>query len=392
MKPLSVFIEFVLIFNLLLSCTCIYAQEEVSTKYKSSIQMGGYLKDLQSYIFSKDHEDFIAGNLIHNRLNFRYVPSSKLSIGLEIRNRIFWGEEIKLMPGFSNSLENPDEFLNMSVTWIDNPDLIFQSTIDRLWLLYTNKNFEARVGRQRINWGICTIWNPNDIFNTYNFLDFDYEERPGRDAVRFTQLFSPMTNAELVAVASKNTDQDATAAKYFFNEKNYDFQFIVGIYNKKITLGTGWSGSINTIGFKGEIQYFAPYLGEKSLINLAMEADYLFGKSWYINTGFLFCSDGLDKPQESLGTTAFKLTPKHLMPTKWNASLTLSKQISPLFSSSFTSIFAPGTNLLIILPSLTYNMFTNLDIDIVLQLFYMEQNEAFSRVTNRAFLRAKWSF
>ena len=127
--------------------------------------------------------------------------------------------------------------------WINAPELVFHTNIDRLWLQYTNKNFEARLGRQRINWGISTIWNPNDIFNTYNFLDFDYEERPGRDALKVSQQFTSLSNFELVASASKVSKENVYAAKYFFNRKNYDFQFIGGFFNEKITLGTGWSGS-----------------------------------------------------------------------------------------------------------------------------------------------------
>lgn len=32
-------------------------------------------------------------------------------------------------------------------------------------------------------------WNPNDWFNTYNYFDFDYEERPGTDAIRVRVYF-----------------------------------------------------------------------------------------------------------------------------------------------------------------------------------------------------------
>ena len=42
-----------------------------------------------------------------------------------------------------------------------------------------------RIGRQRINWGVNLAWNPNDLFNAYSLIDFDYQERPGSDAIRF---------------------------------------------------------------------------------------------------------------------------------------------------------------------------------------------------------------
>ena len=36
---------------------------------------------------------------------------------------------------------------------------------------WANEKLQLRVGRQRINWGINTTWNPNDIFNSYNIYD-----------------------------------------------------------------------------------------------------------------------------------------------------------------------------------------------------------------------------
>ena len=55
---------------------------------------------------------------------------------------------------------------------------------------YRDNKINFRIGRQRINWGTTTIWNPNDIFNAYNFLDFDYEERPGMDGGKFQYIFN----------------------------------------------------------------------------------------------------------------------------------------------------------------------------------------------------------
>ena len=80
------------------------------------------------------------------------------------------------------------------------------------------------------------------------------------------------------------------------------------------------------------------------------------------------------------------------MPTKWNMVLTVSKQITPLFTGTFTGIYSPGSMLLILLPSIQYNLATNLDFDLVWQSFYAEQYDAFDIITQRGFLRIKWSF
>ncbi len=75
--------------------------------------MNGYIKDMQTLNFSGDFNDLITGNLIHNRLNFRYRPHKNFSAGLEMRNRLFWGEEVRLIPDFSSSLPYSSEWVDL---------------------------------------------------------------------------------------------------------------------------------------------------------------------------------------------------------------------------------------------------------------------------------------
>jgi hypothetical protein len=270
--------------------------------------------------------------------------------------------------------------------------MVLHTIIDRLWVEYHTDQWDARVGRQRINWGISTIWNPNDIFNTYNFLDFDYEERPGRDAMKVRYHFSGMSNIELSGAAADDINKSVAAIKYFTNKWNYDFQISAGVYQEIFTVGAGWSGSIVNTGFKGEMQYFAPHHDSTDQVNIALESDYIFKNGWYTNLSFLVNSKGISEPLNEWSTVSFRLSPQSLMPTKWNTALTVSKEFTPLLSATFTAIYSPGTNLLILLPSMKYNLATNLDFDLFFQSFFAERGSDFGGVMHRAFLRLKWSF
>ena len=103
-------------------------------------------------------------NLIHNRLNMRGYYGDNLSVGLEIRNRVF---------GDIPSIEGDNGLVNMSY-YIVREDNFISLMIDRLWLKYQINKIEFSIGRQRVNWGVNAIWNNNDLFNAYNFIDFDY--------------------------------------------------------------------------------------------------------------------------------------------------------------------------------------------------------------------------
>ena len=242
-----------------LMCTIVFAQQSDSIEARKTWEIRGYIKDMQTLSFDGNFDSLVTGNLIHNRVNIRWNPNKRLTGAIELRNRLFWGEEVRLTPNYSDNIKDKNEAVDLSITWFETESMILLTNIDRFWLEYHGNKWDIRLGRQRVNWGISTLWNPNDIFNTYNFLDFDYEERPGRDAVKFSYRLSEMSSIEVAAAGADNANKAVAAIKYFTNRWNYDFQFSGGVYHKIFTLGTGWSGSIKEAGFKGEIEYFAPH-------------------------------------------------------------------------------------------------------------------------------------
>lgn len=354
--------------------------------------MRGYIKNLQTLTFDSDFDNLITGNLIHNRVNLRWNPVDKITAALELRNRLFWGEEVRFTPEFTSGIRNNNDVADLSVTTIDKESMVLFSNIDRLWVEYQRTAWNLRVGRQRINWGIGTTWNPNDIFNTFNFLDFDYEERPGRDAVKSQYHISDMSMVELAVAFSDQSRETVGAIRYFTNVSNYDLQFLAGWFRDQFTAGGGWSGIIGDAGFKGELQYYFPNGDYASQLNLVVEGDYVFEKGWYLNLGFLANSRGISGPVEDWSLAEFQFSPQHLMPTKWNTLFTVGKEFTPLLSGNVATIFAPQTNLMILLPSLKYNISTNLDVDLTWQSFFAEEANQFRGISHRCFLRFKWNF
>lgn len=368
------------------------AQSEDSAGVAPKWEVRGYLKDMQTVTYGQNPDSLVTGNLLHNRLNFRFNPSSHFSAAAEFRTRLFWGEEVRLTPNFSSGLRNRNEAANMQFVWFQTESAVMHTTVDRLWLEYRSTKWETRLGRQRINWGIATLWNPNDIFNTYNFLDFDYEERPGRDAAKFIYHLSDFSNLEFAGAAAESGYKSVASVRYGTNRWGYDFQFTAGVYQQVATAGLGWSGSIGEAGFKGEAQYFAAHQDTAALVNVVLEADYMFAKGWYLNGGFLLNTAGYSDPIDNWGLYNFQLSPRSLMPTQYNTVLTVMKQFTPLFSGNLTCIYSPGTNLVIVLPSIRYNLGQNIDVDVFWQAFYAEQQKKMEAVVYRGFIRFKWSF
>jgi hypothetical protein len=367
-----------------------FAQD--SSALPKKISLTGYINDLQSLSFNKDFSKMIAGNLIHNRINIKWKPGKTISFTGEFRNQFYWGDEVRLTPGFVTLLKNPNEAVSLQKVWLQDSSMVFLTNIERLYLDYSTEKWNIRVGRQRVNWGMNATWNPNDIFNSYNFLLFDYVERPGVDGAKARYILSGSSNVEIAYSNSGGPHESVTALKYFFNKWNYDFQVISGLYHNQTTIGAGWAGSIKSAGFKGEAQYYFANRDSVDHLNISVEGDYMFGKGWYLNLGLLFNNKGINQPISDWDKFIPGLSPMNLMPTKWNIILTNAKEVTPLLSTNISIVYTPMSNLLLLYPSFRYNLATNLDFDLVWQSFFTEQNKTLEAVNHRCFLRFKWSF
>jgi len=140
---------------------------------------------------------------IYNRFNFWYNPTDNLEFYVGMRNNFLFGPMNSSYNDMFSKLKlnyNYNELTTFDNGWMDltfqiagGNSYVFYTNFDRASLKWTLNKFELTIGRQRINWGVNLIWNPNDIFNAYNYFDFNYIERPGSDAVMmefFTGDFS----------------------------------------------------------------------------------------------------------------------------------------------------------------------------------------------------------
>jgi len=69
------------------------AQDSISGKNKWTHL--GYIKDLGWIRFNKDFSNGFTTNLMHNRINLKWKPSAIINGSIEIRNRFYWGNEVK---------------------------------------------------------------------------------------------------------------------------------------------------------------------------------------------------------------------------------------------------------------------------------------------------------
>jgi len=379
--------SFILFFIIILISLESTAQEK-----KSEFTLSGYVKYLPSYLdYNSSYFDSETIHLIHNRLNLRGYFGENFSLGLEFRNRMIFGE--------NSYISSDDGLVDLSHFIVDNTNFKLHSMIDRFWLKYQKDKIEISIGRQRVNWGINTIWNSNDLFNAYNFIDFDYIERPGSDVIRFQYTGDNLSSFDLVYKPTKN-DGSVIAALYKINKMGYDFQFLAANYYEDVALGGGWAGNLKNAGFKGEFTYFVAKnllvdgVDQDNSISLSSSVDYSFKNGFYILGSYLYNSNGFSDPSVfSLGSlTENVLSSKNLMPSKNSYLIQASKPITPAINSSLTLLYGQGVNFMFISPNITYDINKSFDLNFIGQFFYGEMDGDFQNLMKGIYLQLRYSF
>jgi hypothetical protein len=364
---------------------------------ESKFNFRGYVKYLPLLNINRDFSQENFNQIIHNRLNFRYYFKPELYAVFEIRNRIFSGANIRDNHiALSTFLAGDDGYFDASVVPVSNRNLLAHVISDRFYFDYTKGNWNIRAGRQRINWGINMVFNPNDLFNTWSFFDFDYEERPGADAIRLTRYISGMDRIEMVVNPARETKNMVAAALYGFNIRGYDFQGITGFFKNRAAIGGGWAGNIRQIGFKGEFTWFRdmqPVVGTKAgNIVGGASLSHRFQNEIFITTEYLY-NGGRNRFEQNIPLLLTNpLSPDNLSFAKHTLFIQGMYPVNPVFSVGLSTINYMEDKTFFISPLLIYSLKTNLDASIISQIFAGPQTSPLAQAGYLIAGTLKWSF
>lgn len=368
------------------------------------VTANGYVKNLYMYYepeiplpgIGAGH---LSSNLIHNRLNFRWHATGGLTFALEARNRLFCGQLVREFPRYKEFVDTDPGWFDLSETWASGKGWFFHSMIDRAWVDFTRGKWQVTAGRQRVNWGINLVWNPNDIFNTFDYFDFDYEERPGSDALRITCYTGVTSSAEMVYKIQRNEWEDKTestvAGRYRFSKFSYDFQFIGGRMPNDFVVGGGWMGDIKGGGFRGEASWFIPQKndnGSKEALVATVSGDYTFKNSLYAHAAVLYNSLGVTGKAGSREFFDMNISAKRLSPARCNLFGQLSYPFTPLLSGSFSGMVNPSDGSSFVGPSFTCSLGNNLELLLTGQLFFGDEATEYGELGKAVYGRLKWAF
>ncbi|MCW8961135.1 MAG: hypothetical protein OQK29_06195 [Ignavibacteriaceae bacterium] len=374
----------------------------------SQFDYNGYAK----YLFSSSKypriEDNLDDHLIHLRLNTKWYATQNITAALELRFRAFYGESVEKIPHYKELIQTPHDFVDLDAFLWESDKSLGYLEVDRLWLDYYQENLQVTLGRQRIAWGTCWVWNPTDLFNPLNVLDFDYEERPATDAIRVQYYTGPVTKLDVAYKPAKDPNNQILSGLWSLNKWDYDFNMIAGMRFKRWLAGFSWAGDILDAGFRGEVLVSqAPnqldtnsvyqQIGEKSLsswnkpiVSAALSGDYTFQNTFYIHTEILYNNIGKTSNTFLFQPEANKLG--LLSAARWEIYQEFAYDITPLLRGSLFGIFNPNDKSFVIVPSISYSVITNLDIFLISMFFEGNPLTEYGEYGTSFFARIKFSF
>ncbi len=355
----------------------------------------GYVKNMQQWLFTGAPNTLISGGFFHNRLALRYSPDTTWTFDAQLRSRLLYGEWVRIQPGLASSLDQDNGLMDLSFVPIHRPALVGSVLTDRLWVQWTRQRWTVRAGRQRINWGIALTWNPNDWFNAWNFLDFDYEERPGSDAIRVQYQTGGFSEFELAVSPARHAKNWVGALRYGGHTGRFDWQVLAGLYRNRLAAGLGWAGDVGQAGWKGEISVFQPIdsTGGETSVSATTEFSLIFGGSWFCSGGLLINSKGFGSRTDLFRLTQTNLSADNLMPGKLSFLTSVSHPFTPLLQGSLAAVYSPNGHLIILVPTAAWSVAENWDIDLTGQLFWLENTAGnLDNAGNGIYLRTRWSF
>jgi len=371
-----------------------FAQEDIPKQRNWTLN--GYVKYMQTISFQEIDQDWVTDNVLHNRLNFNWNLNSNFTFNAQMRNRVFYGETVTGFPQYPEITNQETGYFDLSFIVFEGKSIFMQSTFDRLYLDYNINNFQITIGRQRINWGQTFVWNPNDLFNSYNFFDFDYEEKPGSDAVRLQ--FYPSYSSKLDLVVKVDNNGKVTAAGlYRFNHWSTDIQMLGGYYNETdYVVGAGFSGSLFKGGLRGEASYFHPkdnFSDTTGTLVLSLGYDYTFKNSLMLQFEGLYNGYGEKSGDFNMLSFYFmQLSPQNLSLTEFSFLGQVTYPFTPLFNGAFSAMYSPNDKSLYLGPSVIYSLKENLELSFYTQYFTSTTPAEEGGKGVFLYWRIKWSF
>jgi hypothetical protein len=168
----------------------------------------------------------------------------------------------------------------------------------------------------------------------------------------------------------------------------YDLSIVVGEFREDNVIGFDFAGSIGDSGFRGEGVFTNPDEGN-DFTRFVLSWDYNFPSTLYLLLEYLYNGGNIGE-DASLADLA-RFTGEIVTGNKNFLALALGYELTPLIRPEFYAIFDIDGGGLFINPGIRYNVFTDLDWIIGVQIFPGDEGE-YKGLPDSFYTSLEWYF
>ena len=225
---------------------------------QTEFDYSGYILEMPIYQNLPDDlasQSGMKNNLWFNIARVRVKPAVYFDFG----GRLNADYELNLLNSSSSSSSSfpfrtitDRQLIQMSWELVNEDKTRLTHTIDRLYYRQSFDWGNVIAGRQRIQWGSGRIWNPTDLFNPINPVDFSMKEKTGADALSMKFYAGDFSDMTVVYNPVDKFNSSNYGFRFRTNYGEYDLSITGGYFDKQKVAGWDIAGNLFSAGVRTE--------------------------------------------------------------------------------------------------------------------------------------------
>jgi len=393
---------------LALICPAAFGQSrELLTTDDLTVTWGGYVKSLTT-VSVPDGGDGIWNGAVTLRVKTEAKWRDRVTLTLHYEISTLWGDSLSDPAYRSAVMRDPDVFANLWWPIAEGDSAAVSHTLDRAYLTIKADPMTFIVGRQRIGWGVARFISPIDLFNPFDPLAIDKEERRGTDALVTEVSLGAVTGASRVFAPARDMDAASYALRLYTNRFNYDVALMAGRFTDREVYGLDFSGQIWDVAVWGEAAWneedeetsyvvadpsspvgFSLRESKKRYMRAALGAQYIFPNTLSILVEYYYNGKGESRDDYDWASYADGSEPvlgRHYL------FATVSYEITPLLTGSFSVVHNVADGSVVLAPSVEYSLTENIYLSAGAQVGIGEDTTEFGARPGLYYLQIRYYF
>lgn len=250
--------------------------------------ISGNLTHLASGSETASGKEYIS-NLSRLRLELSLGWEDSLSAFIAYDHSLLDSSFIK-SPDFKQAqARQREQFFDEDDELLRRGSLRWEHSLYRSYVTYKKENWEVSAGRRQVSWGLGKFWAPTDLFNPFDPLSLEKDERRVKDNLRVAYFSPDQDSLEGVYVPARSYENSGFGLRLIHPFAEKEIGIILGELKKNEIAGLHFLTNIGKSALRLE-HTFNHY--NTNFFKTTLNIDYTFANSLYLMAEYFYNGQG----------------------------------------------------------------------------------------------------